>query len=102
MTWRADDAPGTVHFQLSPVRYRENHQPCMKILTEDFTMGSLFRRTVRRAVPKSATLTQKNGQTFARWKSRGKTHTAPVEEADGKRCVVIETGTYYARFKDHT
>ena len=65
-------------------------------------MGTLFRRTVRRAVPKAATLIEKNGQTFARWRSRGKLHTAPVEETNGKRMVVIETGTYYARFKDHT
>src|SRR5688572_18901041 len=65
-------------------------------------MGTLFRRTVRRAVPQSATLIEKKGQTLARWRSRGKLHTAPVEEADGTRVVVIETGTYYGRFKDRT
>ena len=40
---------------------------------------------------------------FARWRVRGKLVTAPVTEADdGTRTVAIETGTYYARFKDHT
>ncbi|MBP3955021.1 hypothetical protein J8F10_06965 [Gemmata sp. G18] len=66
-------------------------------------MGTLFRRTLHRPVPQSATLTEKNGQLFARWKSRGKSHTAPVTEAEnGTRTVTVETGTYYARFRDHT
>ena len=65
-------------------------------------MGTLFRRTVRRAIPKSATLIEKGGQTVARWRSRGRLHTAPVTESDGTRTVTIETGTYYARFRDNT
>jgi len=66
-------------------------------------MGTLRRRTVHRPVPKSAIFTQKNGRTFAKWKSRGKWHTAPVTESeDGARTVAVETGTYSARFKDHT
>jgi hypothetical protein len=65
-------------------------------------MGTLFRRTVRRPFPQSAVIVEKNGQTFARWKSRGKSHTAPVTEADdGTRCVTVETGTYYGRYRDH-
>ena len=65
-------------------------------------VGSVFRRTLHRPVPQSATLTEKNGQTFARWRVRGKMVTAPVTEAAGTRTVAVETGTYYARFKDHT
>ncbi|MDY3555746.1 site-specific integrase [Gemmata sp. JC717] len=66
-------------------------------------MGSLFRRTLRRAVPQAATITNKNGQPVARWRSRGKWQTAPVVEYDdGSRSVELETGTYYGRFKDHT
>jgi integrase len=65
-------------------------------------MGTLFRRTVRRPVPQSATIIEKNGQTLARWRSRGKLHSAPVTEADGMRTVTVETGTYYARYRDHT
>ncbi len=66
-------------------------------------MGTLFRRILHRPVPQSATVTEKNGKLTARWKSRGKWHVAPVtEDEDGTRTVTIETGTYYARFKDHT
>lgn len=64
-------------------------------------MGTLFRRGTKRPVPKSATVTEKGGALVARWRSRGKLHTAPVTEVDGARTVTIETGTYYARFKDH-
>lgn len=64
-------------------------------------MGALFRRTVRRPVPQSATLVEKNAQMTAKWKSRGKWITAPVTEAGGVRLVTVETGTYYARFRDH-
>ncbi len=66
-------------------------------------MGTLRRRTVRRPVPKAATITEKNGKAVARWKSRGKWHTAEVtEDADGTRTVSVETGTYFARYRDHT
>src|SRR5262245_31244559 len=66
-------------------------------------MGTLFRRTVRRPVPQSAVIVEKNGRTIARWKSRGKSHAAPVTEAeDGTRTVAVETGTYYGRYRDHT
>jgi len=63
-------------------------------------MGSLFRRTVRRPLPKSAVLVEKNGRTLARWKTRGKAYTAPVTvAADGTRTVTVETGTYTARYR---
>lgn len=66
-------------------------------------MGSLFRRTLRRPVPQSATITEKNGQALARWRSRGKWQTASVvKNDDGSQSVELETGTYYGRFKDHT
>ena len=60
-----------------------------------FTVGTLFRRTV----PQSATVVEKKGRTFAKWKSRGKAHAAPVAQADdGGRTNEVETGTYSARF----
>ena len=66
-------------------------------------MGTLFRRTAKRPVPKSATVTEKGGKFTARWRSRGKVHTAPVTEADdGTRTVAVEISTYYARYRDHT
>ncbi len=66
-------------------------------------MGTLRRRTVHRPVPQSATISEKNGQTFARWKSRGKWHVAPITETnDGTRTVVVEVGTYSGRYLDHT
>jgi hypothetical protein len=66
-------------------------------------MGTLFRRTVRRPVPAGATLTEKNGTLVARWKSRGKVRTAPVDvAAGGARTIRVETGTYYTRFRDYT
>ncbi len=66
-------------------------------------MGTLFRRTAKNPVPKSATVTEKGGKLTARWRSRGKWHTAPVVAAsDGTRSVEVEVGTYYGRFKDHT
>jgi len=65
-------------------------------------VGTLFRKTVRRPIPKFAAIVEKNGQTLARWNSRGKWRTAPVAvDVGGLRTVAVEIGTYYARFKDH-
>jgi hypothetical protein len=66
-------------------------------------MGTLFRKILRRPVPKSATVTEKGWKLTARWRSRGKLNTAPVTEAeDGTRTVAVEIDTYYARYRDHT
>ncbi len=65
-------------------------------------MGSLFRRTERRPVPQSAEIVEKAGRRVARWQSRGRTRTAPVETADdGSECVAVKSGTYVAKYRDH-
>jgi hypothetical protein len=61
-------------------------------------MGTIFRRTERRPVPLSAERTTKGGRTVARWRSRGRLRTAPVEaEADGTEFVTVENAVYSAR-----
>ena len=65
-------------------------------------MGTLFRRTANRPLPKTATVTEKNGKLVARWRSRGRWQTAPVVEVNGVRTVTVELGNYYARFRDGT
>ena len=65
-------------------------------------MGTIFRRTERRPVPRSAEVFEKGGRRFARWASRGRTQTAPVEPAaDGTPCVVVRAGTWVAKYRDH-
>ena len=66
-------------------------------------MGTIFRRTERRPVPQKATIVVKDGQRLARWRSRGKAHSAVIELAsDGSESVVVESGTYIAKYRDHT
>ena len=66
-------------------------------------MGSLFKRTERRPVPRAAEIVTKDGKRFARWKLRGKTITAAVEVADdGTETVLVKSGVYVAKFRDHT
>ena len=65
-------------------------------------MGTIFRRTERRPIPRSANIVEKAGKRVARWHSRGRLRTAPVEvAADGTECVVVESGTYVAKYRDH-
>ena len=65
-------------------------------------MGTIFRRTERRPIPKSATIVEKSGKRFARWHSRGRLRTAPVAAAaTGKEFIAVESGTYVAKYRDH-
>ena len=66
-------------------------------------MGSVFKKTVTRPLPKGAGLFMKNGQQFARWKPArgGKTRTAKVTTgADGSPRILDEAGTSIAKFRD--
>ena len=65
-------------------------------------MGTVYKKTVTRPLPKGAELFTKNGQSFARWKpAKGKTRTAKVTTgADGSTRILDESGTYIAKFRD--
>jgi len=65
-------------------------------------MGTVYKKTVTRPLPKGAELFTKNGQPFARWKpAKGKTRTAKVTTAkDGSPRILDESGTYLAKFRD--
>jgi hypothetical protein len=65
-------------------------------------MGTVFKKTVTRPLPKGAELFTKNGQSFARWKpAKDKTRTAKVTTgADGSTRILDEAGPYLAKFRD--
>ena len=65
-------------------------------------MGSVYKKTATKPLPKGAELFTKAGQQFARWKpAKGKTRTAPVTTGkDGTDRIVITVGTYIAKFRD--
>ncbi len=65
-------------------------------------MGTVYKKTVTRPLPKGAELFTKNGQQFARWKpAKGKTRTAKVTTgADGSPRILDEAGTYIAKFRN--
>ena len=65
-------------------------------------MGSVYKKTATKPIPKGAELFTKNGKRFARWKpSTGKARTAPVTTGhDGTDRIVVTVGTYLAKFRD--
>ena len=65
-------------------------------------MGTVFKKTVTRALPIGAEIFERKGQHFARWKdSKGKGRTAPVTTgAGGADRIVTEAGTYTAKYRD--
>ena len=65
-------------------------------------MGTVFKKTVSRPLPKGAELFTKQGQQFARWKpSRGRARTAKATTGkDGSTRILEETRTYTAKFRD--
>src|SRR5262249_6696627 len=66
-------------------------------------MGSVFRKSYTKPVPAGADIVQKNGQRVARWRVRGKLKTAPLTTGDGGADrLLIESRTYYAKYRDHT
>ncbi len=66
-------------------------------------MGTIFRRVERRPIPKAATVVEKDGQRFARWRTRGKLRTVLIEvESDGSEVVAVQSAIYVAKYRDHT
>jgi len=65
-------------------------------------MGSVFRKTVTKPLPKGAEIFVRKGERFARWKDRkGKTKTVPVTVGqDGSDRIAITSGTYTAKYRD--
>ena len=65
-------------------------------------MGSVFKKTFTKPMPADAELFTKRGEQFARWKpAKGKTQTAKLTTGqDGSRRIVVQSGTYIAKFRD--
>jgi integrase len=62
-------------------------------------MSCVYRKGVFKPVPAGAEVITRKGEKLARWRDRkGKTRTAPLTD-DGRR-VRIETGTWYAKYRD--
>lgn len=67
-------------------------------------MGTVFKKSVTRPLPKGAELFTKAGEQYARWKpAKGKSRTAKVTTGkDGSLRILDEAGTYIAKFRDGT
>ena len=65
-------------------------------------MGTVYRKTVTRPLPKGAELFTKQGQPFARWKpAKGRARTARVTTGkDGSSRILDEAGTFTAKYRD--
>ena len=65
-------------------------------------MGTVYRKTVTKPLPPDAEIFTKKGNRVAKWKDRkGKSRTAPLTTGrDGSERIVIESGTYLAKFRD--
>ena len=65
-------------------------------------MASVFKKTFTKPLPEGAEVFIRKDERFARWKDgKGKTRTAPVTTGrGGLDRVVIESGTYTAKYRD--
>ena len=65
-------------------------------------MGTVYRKTATKPLPPDAETFTRKGNRVAKWKDRrGKTRSAPVTTGrDGSERVVIESGTYLAKYRD--
>ncbi len=65
-------------------------------------MGTVFKKTVTRPLPKNAELFTKHGEQFARWKpSKGRARTAKVTIGkDGSTRILDESATFMAKYRD--
>ena len=65
-------------------------------------MGSVYKKTYTKPLPSNSELFTKLGEQFARWKSaKGKTQTAKLTTGqDGSQRIVVESGTYVAKYRD--
>ena len=65
-------------------------------------MATVFRKTYTKVLPKGAELFTRKGQRFARWKdTKGKTRTTKITTGkDGSPRLLVEAGTYTAKYRD--
>jgi hypothetical protein len=65
-------------------------------------MGSVYRKTITKPLPAGAEIYTRKGARFARWRdAKGKLRTAKLTTGRaGADRIVIESGTYYAKFRD--
>jgi hypothetical protein len=65
-------------------------------------MASVYKKTLTKPLPKVAETYTRKGEQLARWKdSKGKVQTAKLTVGrDGTPRIVIETDTFYAKFRD--
>src|SRR5262245_44752711 len=65
-------------------------------------MGTVYRKTVTKAVPAGAEVVTRKGSRFARWKDRrGRTRTAPLTVGQGGADrIVIESAKFVAKYRD--
>jgi integrase len=62
----------------------------------------VYRQQVNRPLPPTATISTRNGKRVARWRTKaGKWTTAEVvTRPDGREIIRVESGTYYAKYRD--
>ncbi len=65
-------------------------------------MGTVYRKTVTKALPAGAELFTKSGKRYARWSdAKGKKRTTVVTTAkDGAERIVVESKTFVAKYRD--
>jgi len=64
-------------------------------------MGTVYRETYTKPLPAEAEVFTRKGDRFARWRDgRGRKHTAKVTTTAAGERVVIEAGTYSAKYRD--
>jgi hypothetical protein len=65
-------------------------------------MGTVFRKTVTRALPPRAETIVRKGERFARWKDKhGKTRTALLTAGkDGRDRITVQSPYYVAKYRD--
>lgn len=65
-------------------------------------MGSVFRKCVTRPIPPTATITAQGGVRVARWRTRSNTWATGeiVSRPDGREVIRVESGTYFAKYRD--
>lgn len=65
-------------------------------------MGTVYRKTATKPLPADAEIVTRKGNRVAKWRDRrGKTRSAPLTTGrDGLERVVIESGTYLAKYRD--
>ncbi len=65
-------------------------------------MGAVYKETFTKPLPAGAKIIVRKGQRLAQWQdAKGKTRTAPLTVGkDGQDRIVIEAGTYTAKYRD--